>query len=175
MRLSAFLAAAPRPRHVCALIAVAALLVTGCDGPSAPSLVKGEPVCADIEQAGQKLKGGLKQPVQLRVLDDDEVIATVMLYGVPESAPQPTRFLLPDGNAKYTLEWGQCPNERALTPFDPRDKVAARSAGGGVYDCGKAVVYHTADHATKKGEPSSHELEIVAPPNAECWVAPKKK
>jgi hypothetical protein len=164
-----------RLTHVCALLAVAGLPLSGCDGPSAPSLVKGEPVCTDIEQAGIKLKGGLKQPVQLRVLDDGDLVATVMLYGVPESTPQPTRFLLPGGDGKYTLEWGQCPNERALTAFDPRDKAAGKSATGGSYDCGTAVVYHSVEHATKKGDATSHEIEMVAPPNPDCWVAPKKK
>jgi len=144
----------------------------GCNGPSTPSLIKAEPTCKDIEQAGQKLKGGLKQPVQLRVMEDDDVIATVMLYGVPESTPDPTRFLLPDANETYSLEWGQCPNERALTPFDPRDKVAGK---GTTYDCGTAAVYHKAEHTTQKGQPATHEIEMVPPPNAECWVSPSKK
>lgn len=146
------------------------VLSTACQTPSVPSLIKGEPVCKDVKQAGEMLKGGLKQPVRLRVMLDKEVTATIMIYGLPESSPQPTRFLLPDANQTYTLEWGQCKGERALTTYDPRDKAAAQKSGqGGTFTCTEVDVYAETKHTTKKGDAASHEIALETPPNAACW------
>lgn len=151
-----------------ALPFLACMLASACEGPNTPALVKGEPVCKDFAQAGDQLKGGLKQPVRLRMLDGEDVIATVMLYGIPESAKQPTRFLLPDHDDKYALEWAQCKNERAPTTADPRDRAASAKQGS-AYECGEVDVYEKADHTIEKGNPKTHELTWVAPPNPTCW------
>lgn len=146
------------------------IALAACQTPSAPSLIKGEPVCRDVKQAGETLKGGLKQPVRLRVLLKKEVTATIMIYGLPESSPQPTRFLLPDANETYTLEWGQCKGERALTTYDPRDKAAAQKSGSsGTFLCNEVDIYKEAEHTTKKGDASTHEIALETPPNPACW------
>jgi len=154
------------------LIAAAATFA-GCEGPSAPSVVTDEPVCKDFKQAGDLLKGGLKHPVRLKIMNGKNVVATVMLYGLSESAASPTRFLLPDSNEKYALEWAQCKTVRAPTTYDPRDKDAKRQAGGpagqGNYDCTEADVYEKGELVTKKGAPSTHEIKMASPPDATCW------
>ncbi len=154
-----------------ARLVVAATLLIGCEGPSVPSVVEGEPVCKDFKQANETLKGGLKHPVRLKINEGKTLVATVMLYGIPESSNVPTRFLLPDSNADYSLEWAQCKVPRAPTSFDPRDRDAKRQAGqsGGSYDCAEADVYETTKHSTKKGDPASHKIAMVAPPDVECW------
>lgn len=143
-----------------------AMLPLACKGPSLPSLVKDEPVCADVTLAGSALKGGLKYPVQLKLKDGDNLLATVMLYGVPKSSPHPTRFLLPDVDREITAEWGQCQNLRAPTLSDPRDRKASKD--GGAYDCGEVTVYENGKHQLKEGDVTSHEVQMVLPPNVEC-------
>ncbi len=156
------------PRLVLGMVLVGGL--TACEGPGLPSVVEGEPTCKYLKQAGDPVKGSLRQPVRLRVMDGEEVIATQMLYGIPESSPQKTRFLLPDREQKYTLEWAQCKGERAPTPFDPRDKAAQQKSGAtSGYDCTEVDVYATVEHSTQKGDVKSHELAWVAPPNPACW------
>jgi hypothetical protein len=136
-----------------------ALALAACKGPSVPSLVKDEPVCADLTLAGAILKGGLQRPIQLKVKDGEVLLATVMLYGVPQSSKQPTRFLLPDVDREVTLEWAQCTNLRAPTTTDPRDR---KNKGDGLaYDCGDATVYATTAHTLKEGDVTSHEIAMV--------------
>lgn len=150
----------------------AAATLAGCEGPSVPSLVKDEPTCADFKLAGAEMKGGLKRPVRMRVLEGTKLIATVMLYGVPSSSKQPTRFLLPDADAEYTVEWGQCANERAPTGTDPRESNRAAKKADAGFQCGEVAVYSTEQKSGKKGDPSTHEFVMPAPPVADCWTPP---
>ena len=158
---------------VTAWIACAALVgVASCKGPSLPSSITEEPVCAPFAQAGQQMRGGLKQPVRLRVLSGSEVIATVMVYGKSGSAAPPTRFLLPDANADYTIEWTQCPNERAPSPHDPNDKKASQ---GAAYECENGEPYATGKHTTKSGVAATHDVPLPPPPAADCLAPPGKR
>ncbi|MFO0555268.1 MAG: hypothetical protein U0271_43225 [Polyangiaceae bacterium] len=158
-------------RHSLPFVVGCALLLSaaGCEGPSRPSLIKDEPQCADFKGGTKTLKGGLKRPIRLRVLEGKDVIATVMIFGVPSSSKEPTRFLLPDTNAEYSLEWGLCANERAASEFDPRDRKTARTEA---YQCGEPTVYATTKHKTTKGDDSTHDIPIVLPDDYECWAAP---
>jgi hypothetical protein len=149
-----------------ALLAGAALL-TGCDGPALPSLVKDEPVCEPYSLGPTAMKGGLRHPIRLRVLDGDSAVATVMLSGVPKAGP-PTRFLLPDSNVEYTLEWTQCSDERAPAALTASaDKL--RGEASTHYECGDAKPYATVKFSTKKGDASTHELPMAPPPDPSCW------
>lgn len=154
-----------------ALFGVASCLCS-CKGPSLPSSVTEEPVCTPFDQAGQHMRGGLKQPVRLRVLSGSEVIATVMVYGKSGDGAPPTRFLLPDADKEYTVEWTQCPNERAPSPHDPNDKKANQGAG---YECQSAEPYATGKHSTKSGDPSTHNVALPAPPSGDCLAPLGKK
>jgi hypothetical protein len=148
---------------------LASILVAGCSSPSTPALVKEEPECPGFEQGGQKMKGSLRKPVRLRVMRDDEVVATVMLYG--KDAKHPTRFLLPDSDEEYSLEFAQCSNERAPQPDDGKDPKAQQKAGVS-FNCSEPTVYSTLKHTTKRGDPASMEVPFPAPPSPECWTAP---
>jgi hypothetical protein len=147
------------------LCALSSALPAACSSPSAPALIKEEIVCSGFEQGGQKMRGGLKQPVRLRVMEDDEAVATVMLFGVPDDK-HPTRFLLPDKEEEYTLEFAQCQNVRAPQP-DDGNKGASK--GGVQFVCNEPAVYTTVKHTTKKGDAASMEIAFPAPPIADCW------
>jgi hypothetical protein len=146
------------------ILALTAALGAGCSSPSAPALVKEETVCPSFEQGGQKMRGGLKKPVRLRVLEGEDVVATVMLYGVPDER-HPTRFKLPDKDEEYSLEFAQCTNERAPHPEETKSEAKGSSA----YVCNEPAVYQTLKHSTKRGEASSMELPFPAPPDVTCW------
>lgn len=142
--------------------------LAGCSSPSAPALVKEETVCASFEQGGLKMRGGLKKPVRLRVLEGEDVVATVMLFGIPDEK-HPTRFKLPDKNEEYSLEYAQCANERAPQPEEVKGSQASKAGVGFV--CNEPAVYTTLKHETKRGEPSSMELPFPPPPDTTCWHA----
>jgi hypothetical protein len=113
------------------------------------------------------MKGGLRHPIRLRVLDGDSAVATVMLSGIPKAGP-PTRFLLPDTNVEYTLEWTQCSDERAPIPLAASAGIH-RGEASTHYECGDAKPYATVKFSTKKGDASTHELPMEPPPDPSCW------
>jgi hypothetical protein len=154
------------------LVAVGASLLSGCEGPATPASIEGEPVCAPYEASGAKMRGGLKRPVRLRVLDGDKSVATQVLFGRTSDKAPPQRFLLPDADEEYTLEWAQCANERAPASIetDPKNAGADRSTK---YECGDAQVYASVKHTTKRGDAATHALAMSAPPSIECWSSPK--
>ncbi len=154
----------PLSRRGLALTLAAAIF--GCSSPSAPAVVKDESVCQGFDVAGKKMRGGLKRPVRLRVLSDGETTATVTLVGIQDAA-HPTRFLLPDASAEYTLEFAQCANERAPHPDD-----AKPGAGTTRFECADPTVYETVKHTTKSGDPSTMVITFVPPPVGDCWAPP---
>jgi hypothetical protein len=146
-----------------------ALAPVACTAPSTPALVKGETECAPFTLGGTKMRGGLRKPVRLRVLDGDDVIATEMLYGV-QSASQPTRLLLPDANEEYTLEYAQCSNERAPQPDDGTGKPPNPATVG--FACSDPKVYSSEKHQTRRSDPASMELPFAPPPDPACFAPP---
>jgi hypothetical protein len=139
------------------------------------STITGDPVCADysIGIGGTKLRGGLRFPVQVTILDDDDPVTKVVAYGRhAESDPSP-RLVLPDKNAEYKVEWAQCPNERATPAVDAPRAKSLRTDGSMAYLCGEAKPYKTATLVTKKGDPASHALVFEAPPSPDCWMDAK--
>ena len=163
-----------RPLARSALSALSALclcsLALACAGPPMASPIEGETVCPDFElgQARLRMRGALRYPVQLVVKDDGDVVAKTVLVGLPPGAPA-TRIVLPDVNADYDLEWGVCENERAsfVASLDKNPKVTE----GVKYECGKATVYKTTKHSTKRGDRSTHTLRFEPPPSPDCHVS----
>lgn len=149
-------------------LALASSLSAGCSGPPIATTFKDEPICSDFSlgAAGTKMRGGLRQPVRVSVLDGKDAIARTFFYGKrAESDPSP-RLMIPDGNATYTIEWAQCENERASVPLTGGKE---KSREGTSFECGKHEVYKTETITVKKGDPSTHTLVVPAPPKAECW------
>ena len=140
-----------------------------------PSTITGEPVCADysLGLGGQKLRGGLRFPVRVTIIDDDDPVTKTIVYGKrAEGDPNP-RVVLPDKNAEYKVEWALCANEHATAPVGSTKAKSLRTDGLTAYDCGEAKAYKTATLVTKKGDPASHALAFEAPPAMECWVDAK--
>jgi len=143
----------------------------GCSGPPIPSTITGEPICTDysIGAGGQKLRGGLRFPVRVTILDDDDPVTKVLIFGKrSEDVPSP-KVVLPDKNKEYKVEWAQCANEHATAAANAPKAKSLRGDGLTQYDCGEAKPYKTAPLVTKKGDATSHALAFEAPPNPDCW------
>jgi hypothetical protein len=147
------------------------LALTACAGPDLPVSVSGEPACPPYESAGEKMRGGLKHPVRLRVLAGERALSTHTLFGRVSEQAAPLRFLLPDDDAEYTLEWSQCPNERAPAPASADTKERPGKSVTTKYECGEGIVYAKVQHATKKGDAATRTLPMAPPPDAACWSA----
>nr|AYM54088.1 hypothetical protein [Byssovorax cruenta] len=168
----------PRRRWARLALLAKVALALGCAGPPVAAPIQGEPVCPDFASgaARTRMQGSLRFPVQMRILDGKTVVMKTVLIGkrLPEDSPSHT-FVV-DDNAEYTVEWAQCPNERATLPADqahnkPRAPRLQQDEAAGAYECGEAVVYKTDKLVTKKGDPASHTVTFVAPPKPECWVS----
>ncbi|HSO00072.1 MAG TPA: hypothetical protein VLS89_17385, partial [Candidatus Nanopelagicales bacterium] len=147
----------------------AAITGAACGGPLTPSPVEGEPVCPDFELGATrtKMRGSLRYPVQVTVLEGDKVLSKATLYGLREPGAAPSRALVPDDTGEYEVRWAQCTNERAPRPEGrgPEGKDPT------TYECGEGPVYKTEQITTKAGDPASRKLTFVPPPRAECWVS----
>ncbi len=111
-----------------ARLAVAAALLIGCEGPSVPSVVDGEPVCKDFKQANETLKGGLKHPEDARLRlgmaqlqsAKTKAAATQTLRSVKGNDSLHTYNLLGDPSMPYRLPAGAKP-AAAAPAATPRD------------------------------------------------------
>ena len=145
-------------------------LAPGCTNPSVAGEIKGEPVCPDFElgAARTKMKGSLKKPVQISVLEDDEVRWERVLLGKRTAEDADPKFVVEDGNETYNIRWAQCPNVFAPQRVDLKMRPEDISSS---YGCGEAVTYHEQQLEVRKGDPSSRVLEWVAPPEPACWTS----
>lgn len=152
-----------------ATLAAVALAAAACAGPVTPSPVEGEPVCADFEIGAThaRMRGSLRYPVQVTILEGEKILSKAILYGLREPGAQASRVLVPDDNGEYRVQWAQCENERAPRPVS-KTKDTSEVAQ---YECGKATEYKTDTITTKRGDPASRKLTFAMPPKAECWVA----
>ena len=145
------------------------LLALGCTANKIPAPVDGEPLCPDFELGAShtKMKGGLRKPIRVTVLDGHDPVSTRVLLGRRTADDAPAKLSIENRNETYDIEWAQCENERAPRPVkgesagNPRDTAA--------YGCGEAKAYSTSKHTIKRGEQASFVIQFVAPPTAECW------
>ncbi|WP_437516228.1 hypothetical protein [Sorangium sp. So ce1099] len=149
--------------------ALALLLLSSaaCGGPLTPSPIEGEPVCPDFEIGATRapMRGSLRFPVTLTVLDGKDPITRTTLTGRRSKDDPASRVLLADEDAEYEIEWAQCENQRA-----PRARTLTRDTKDAAeYACGNATVYKTDKLVTRKGDAASRTLRFVAPPKPECW------
>ncbi|MDC0744253.1 hypothetical protein [Polyangium mundeleinium] len=159
----------PRSRTAFALATLLAASLAACSNTQVTSTVTGEPVCADFTLGGatNKMRGGLRQPVRVTVLDDNDQVARVLLLGKRVEGDPGVRLILPDKDAEYKVEWSQCANERASVPLRA-GKTPERELT--TYECGEAKVYKTDPLLTKKGDRASHALTFQPPPTPACWA-----
>jgi hypothetical protein len=150
--------------------AAATFALASCSGPNTPVLIKGEPICGDFDLGGSHtpMKGGLKRPIQVRALDGSKVIATALIYGRRTEATPEARFLVPDSSEEYTVEWSQCPNERATETIG---KDEGKSGAGAKYLCGETKPYATTKLETKRGDHESFKVDFAPPEEMPCWAS----
>ncbi|WP_437682497.1 hypothetical protein [Sorangium sp. So ce131] len=143
------------------------LCVAACGGPLTPSPVEGEPICPDFEVGATRavMRGSLRFPVTLTVLDGKKPISRATLDGRRSKDDPGTRILIPNDNAEYEIEWAQCENQRA-----PRALSLGRDTKDTAeYACGNAPVYKTDKLVTRRDDAASRTLQFAAPPKPECW------
>ena len=158
-----------RSRSAFAVAVLFAASFVACSNGQVTSTVAGEPVCADFSLGGatNKMRGGLRQPVRVTVLDDDDQVARTFVFGKRAEGDLGARLVLPDADAEYKVEWAQCGNERASVPLRA-GKTPERDLTP--FECGEAKVFKTDVLVTKKGDRSSHVFAYQVPPNVTCWT-----
>jgi|JI10StandDraft_1071094.scaffolds.fasta_scaffold192177_2 hypothetical protein len=152
-----------------------ALVVLACAGPPSRSQVSNEPVCPDFALGSRKTKmhGALKKPVTMKIMDGSTPVVITTLYGLNANGAKPTLFLLPDTNAEYTVEWSQCPNEKApieAAQWAAKDKERTQ-AGGDSFQCTATKPFATTKVVTKRGDEASRSVPFPDNlPEPECWT-----
>jgi len=145
------------------------LVLAGCTAPSVTGVIQDEPVCPDftVGAPGTKMKGSLKQPVQVSILDGSSVRWQRTLLGRRTAAAPHSRFVVEDDDDTYTVQWAQCPN--AFAP--KRAELGKTRAADHVptYDCGESKVYKKEKLEIRQGDASSRVLHWAPPPAPACW------
>jgi len=158
---------APRVRLPLLLCALA-ILPLGCTAQSVTGEIKGEPVCPDfaVGKTVTKMKGSLKQPVQVSILEDEEPRWQRVILGKRNAEDPNSKFVVPDSDETYNLRFAQCSNQFAPRPVDDKRP----SDDGGNYRCGETEVYHEVPLEIREGDASSRVFEWVVPPEPSCWT-----
>ena len=151
-------------------IGLCALALPSCASPSVTGEVKGEPVCADFQLGGADglMKGSLRRPVQLSVMDGDDVRWQRVLLGRRHESDPVSKFVVEDDDGTYAIRWAQCANV-----FAPKrdDDVKGPPQMGAGYNCGEATVYKEVELKVVAGDPASRVIEWQPPPDTTCWSA----
>jgi hypothetical protein len=146
----------------------------GCTSARVTAKVEGEPLCLDFElgAARTKLKGALKRPVKVTVLDGKTVVSERVMLGKRAATDPASVLVVQDENETYTVRFAQCANEFAPQPLGASvDKDAKRRDDHTTYDCGDAVVYKELQLEVKSGKPETRVILWQAPPEATCLGA----
>ena len=150
--------------------ALLGLATASCTAKNVIGTVEGEPVCADFKLGPDTLmKGSLKKPVRVSIMDGDDVVWERVLLGKRAASDAASKFVVEDNDEEYTVRWAQCPNI-----FAPR-RVEGESRTqdlGLSYDCGEAEKYEETELVVKAADAASRVLNWVAPFDAACWSAP---
>jgi hypothetical protein len=137
-----------------------------CTSPSVAGEIKGEPVCADFSLGSTLMKGSLRRPVQVSILEDDDTRWQRVLFGKRSADDKPSVFSVEDDDESYVVRWAQCANEFAPRPVDDQSRGSERGAS---YTCGEATPYADKPFEVKEGDVASRVIEWAEPPEAECW------
>lgn len=151
------------------LLIVSALAgsVVACTATKVTGEVRGEPVCEDFELGGgSKMKGSLRQPVQITILEDDDPLWERVVFGRRHAEDKPTVFAITDEDEEYTVRWAQCPNAFAPKPIGEALRTTDRA---GSYSCGEAKPYKDSKLVIRKGDAESRVIAWEAPPESRCW------
>jgi hypothetical protein len=153
------------------LITVMALAgsVCACTSTKLAGNIEGEPVCEDFElSGGNVMKGSLKYPVKVTILEDDDPLWERVVYGKRKADSKGTIFAIADDDEEYVVRFAQCPNQFAPKPVDAVTQTTDRV---GSYVCGEPEVYEETKLVIREGDASSRKIQWVTPPQGECWTA----
>lgn len=118
------------------------------------------------------LKGALRRPVKITVLDGKTVISERVVLGKRLATDPASLLIVQDENETFTVRFAQCGNDFAPQPIEKTgDKDARRREDFTSYDCGDAAVYQELALDVKKGSPGSRVVPWQAPPATECLGA----
>ncbi|AKT40034.1 hypothetical protein [Chondromyces crocatus] len=140
-----------------------------CGGPPTASPVEGEPVCADFEFGASRarMRGSLRLPVQVTILDGKDVLNKMILDGRREQETSPSQVLIPDTNGEFEVQWAQCVNEPAPRPVA---KTPDQKGDTPAYECGETTPYKTETISVRRGDATTRKLTFATPPKLDCWA-----
>ena len=146
---------------------VVSSLALGCTAQKVSAPVEGEPVCPDFDIGASHahMKGGLRKPIKVTVLDDGDPISDRVLLGRRNPDDAAARLSVRDGRT-YEVEWAQCENERAPRPLKGD---TSRRGDMASYDCGKTKPYAKTKLDIKRGDVASRIIRFMPPADAACW------
>lgn len=147
------------------------LVSSGCTSARVTARIDGEPVCQDFElgAAKTKLKGALKRPVKVTVLDGKTVLSERVVLGRRLSSDPASVLVVQDESETYTVRFAQCGNEFAPQPLDATaEKEPTRRDDRTSYECGDSVVYKEVPVTVAAGKPDTRVIPWQAPPEASC-------
>ncbi len=113
------------------------------------------------------MKGSLKYPVQVGIIEDDEPRWERVLLGRRTANDDKSKFVIPDTDETYTVRFAQCSNAFAPRPVD--DTTRSTDVRG-TYRCGEAKVYKEVPLEIREEDPSSRVIQWEAPPEPACWT-----
>jgi hypothetical protein len=148
---------------VCVLLA--------CTSPTATGTIEDEPVCPDFTLGGsaaKKMKGSLRRPVKVTVLEGGDVRWERVLLGKRSQDAPASRFVVQDDDETYIVRWAQCSNVFAPKRVEEGGRAADSASS---YACGEATVYKEEKLDVREGDASSRVVRWVPPPEADCWKA----
>ncbi len=148
-----------------------AFFLTGCTAPNVKATVDDVPICPDfvVGGGGHKMKGSLKKPVVVNVLDDDEdLISSRTLLGRRTAESPVPPVVVQDTDETFIIAWSQCANQRAPQAVVADLKHRSHTAS---YDCGKAKEYGRTKLSVRKGDKTSRVIKYLTPPEPQCWTS----
>jgi hypothetical protein len=160
------------------LLALLTAATAACTASNVGGQIQDEPVCVDFElgQAKVAMKGSLKKPVKVTILEDDDVKWERVLLGRRKDSDPAQRFVVEDDDETYTVRWIQCPNVFAPSRVDETSsqKQKRKSPEGATYQCGdgkETKPYAAIELKVREGEASSRVVPWQAAPEPECWTS----
>ncbi len=136
-----------------------------------------EPVCRDFELGANHahLKGALKHPVKVMVLDGKTVVSERVVLGKRNEKDPASVLVVQNKNQTFTIRFAQCSNEFAPQPVDAVvEKESKRGDGHTSYQCGDTKVYKETTVDVKKGKPETRRVPWHAPPESQCLTGDPK-
>ena len=132
-------------------------------------------MCPDFAVGDSKnmKQGGLKRPVKVIVMyDDEDPRSERLLTGRRSDKTPPLTIPVDDNDEDFIVRFAQCSNERAPRNVGDATDATKRVTYG--YQCGKPEKYEDVPLKVRKGDPASRVIQWVDPPITDCWSSALK-